>query len=513
MTEVFENMTTHEKIFLLILVIAIVVRVVHIPLFSIKSDGAQYANQANFIQEEKKIPFTEIESGMNKPFSRGPLHPLFLSVSNYLTGSYKSITAFVSILTGLLIYLLARRYLNKDESLIAMAFFFFNPFIIRYSTKLHKGIFTLFFFLLTIYLYLRFLDTGERKFLYLSFLIGALSFYEKMYGPASIITITTHYILRDGNKLKEKLNTLIYPLILSFLVVLPWLSRNFLLLNNPFYPIGGGKYLRSINILGTAGMDRMPLHQLKICLLDFWVGLRQPQRAVKGLSMLGLPEDLIYIFWAFVTIFTAIILYGYRKIKSKLFVIWPVIIILLFIPLYISDSQLNLTYRHFVTLTPLISLSFARSMQLFEKYMKKRTIFIMLVLFFGVLILGSSVTRVMHEEYFIGSRKEIFEYIRENTDEDEIIITASDRFTKLWGKRNAISISTMPGRINPNKNLTKQVLEKGNYVLLRKDGNEYGGNNRYFEEVIRENPNKFHLIKKTGIKYPESTFYELYKIK
>ena len=124
-----------------------------------------------------------------------------------------------------LVYLIGRKVFNEKIALLSAFFLAFSPTFLFYSSTILTGIPSLFFSLLSIYLFVK------NKYLLTGLFLG-LSFMTRFLQLFIIIPIIFILLLYKKNKLKKIIN-----LSYGFLIILiPYLILNIFLYKNPVYP-------------------------------------------------------------------------------------------------------------------------------------------------------------------------------------------------------------------------------------------------------------------------------------
>lgn len=153
----------------------------------------------------------------------------------------------VGIMSTILVYLLARKYLDREFALLSTVIFYVSPLVGWQSGSSYVDLLRTFFEILALYLFV------DKKFWPSGLAIGlAISTKSLALGSLAVIGLIGIYI--SGWK-----RTMLI-VIVAGLVSLPWFLSAYLTTGYPFYPIGAG-ILDSTNSLNI-----QPLN----ILADFW---------------------------------------------------------------------------------------------------------------------------------------------------------------------------------------------------------------------------------------------------
>lgn len=110
----------------------------------------------------------------------------------FLLGRLISLTLFLGSL--LLVYLISLKAFNKQAALFAAIFFSINPLIATYARIFRPEIWLVFLLLLSIYMYFRYLETQQKKFILLCGLVTGLAFTTKYTGILLAFPFSLHFI-------------------------------------------------------------------------------------------------------------------------------------------------------------------------------------------------------------------------------------------------------------------------------------------------------------------------------
>jgi 4-amino-4-deoxy-L-arabinose transferase-like glycosyltransferase len=202
-----------------------------------------------YISPQPNILYPQINWGGNGPGyveAEFQLFPYITSLLYRLFGENEVLGRFVSlvfnILTCVIFYLLARRLSGERAAFWALFFFAIAPLSVRYGTAFMPEATMFFFYISALYLFVRWLDDRQDRYLWLAAISTALSILVK---PTSIIIGLTLFLLLFE---RYKLRIVIQPKLWLFAVIalappMLWFlhARSlFLTYGNTFGVISGG---------------------------------------------------------------------------------------------------------------------------------------------------------------------------------------------------------------------------------------------------------------------------------
>ncbi|MFN3551187.1 MAG: ArnT family glycosyltransferase [Endomicrobiia bacterium] len=160
-----------------------------------------------------------------------------LIVSNETLANF--IHTFFGILSFLLIYIIGKNFVDIKTGFVAAIIFLILPVVKELSGTAMVDLALNFYFLLVIFSCLKWVETKNNKWFYLSGIFYGLSFSVKYTGILAlylvIFTILWFKLMKDTSTKIFLKDTMIFFTI--FIVIsLPWLLRNYLWTKNPFSP-------------------------------------------------------------------------------------------------------------------------------------------------------------------------------------------------------------------------------------------------------------------------------------
>jgi 4-amino-4-deoxy-L-arabinose transferase-like glycosyltransferase len=210
---------------------------------------------------------------------------------------------------------MAKRYFNAKTALFSSLIFLGLPSVIMHSTSAYSDFGLVFYVLLSIYALLNWQRENNVFWLVSSGIFCGLSIGAKYTGAINLLLLTLFIIIRQ-----KKIKPLIYFLAPCLVIVLPWLAKNMIFVNNPVYPflynIFGGKYWNAFNmeryyrILGSYGPKNLssmpwyligewktdiPLGPILFIILPFTLILKKIDNKIKYFLLYAI---LYFMIWA-----------------------------------------------------------------------------------------------------------------------------------------------------------------------------------------------------------------------
>jgi len=231
---------------LIIIVPFIIISLLHILLFpELYQDSTIYAQWTKILYEDKKINFIEggPTIGMGFAVNYPSAYQLIGAFIYLFAGESWLYLRFTSLLLSLLLLLLVYKwseefFKEKKLALYSVILFISLPLIVFFSRSAAQYIYLAFQFSMACYFLQKFLSENDKRYLYAGSIFGgfaALTTYlGVLFAPLLLLAIQTS---------KKFYSEIIISFILFSLVISPWYLRNLIVLGNPFWPTGGGKYI------------------------------------------------------------------------------------------------------------------------------------------------------------------------------------------------------------------------------------------------------------------------------
>lgn len=153
------------------------------------------------------------------------------------------------ILILLCIYSFSLRYFSHRIGLLAALIFLVNPVVIFEISIAYVDLGLTFYYFLVLYSFFCWLDSNNKRWLLLMAIFSGISLgikYTAVFGLFTVgIGIFLKFYFRDRLSFPKIIKTLMWFFIISFLFLLPWMVKNYIMTGNPVYPmfygILGGK--------------------------------------------------------------------------------------------------------------------------------------------------------------------------------------------------------------------------------------------------------------------------------
>ena len=232
---------SHKKeIFLFFLMLALELVMIFV-LSQINGIGIFSRNDANEFRIIVKnvidygVFSLEIEAPFFPTNFRTPGYPLFLSIIYLIFFSFKPaifIGAAIFALSAPLVYLIAKEIFTEKIAFISAILFAIEPWALFQSGFLVAEQIFMPFFLLSVYLFCRYLKSEKRNYLYSAVFLQGLAALTR---PISIFFILIFlifiFIIELKSSLRQSAKTMALALAIFILVLSPWLIRNKIVLN------------------------------------------------------------------------------------------------------------------------------------------------------------------------------------------------------------------------------------------------------------------------------------------
>ncbi|MFC2061473.1 ArnT family glycosyltransferase [Elusimicrobiota bacterium] len=144
------------------------------------------------------------------------------------------------VFTALAVFSFTGRYFHKKTALLAMLLFTVSPVVRHLSGTGMIDLGLAFYFIMSGYVFMRWMETAEKKWLILFAVFCGFSFSVKYTGILSLLWLPCGLIFKKLiNKdfmLKDKLKDTIIPILLFLLIISPWLIKNYIYTGNPVSP-------------------------------------------------------------------------------------------------------------------------------------------------------------------------------------------------------------------------------------------------------------------------------------
>jgi 4-amino-4-deoxy-L-arabinose transferase-like glycosyltransferase len=170
------------------------------------------------------------------------LEASFLFIFGFSEVIIKFLTPFVAFMTGLAVFLLAKRMFNERIAFIASVLTVSIPSFVTYSVLFYTDILLTFYISLFFFTFILALKENRKKYWVLSGVFGALSVLTKTPGLIvfPFIFLAFIYQLIKERKIYILFKKYLLLLVIMALIVSGWLIRNFYYFKNPTcFPVPG----------------------------------------------------------------------------------------------------------------------------------------------------------------------------------------------------------------------------------------------------------------------------------
>ena len=226
----------YAKLAIIVIIIGILIRFSLASMYHVSGDACWHLSSARYMADNLKIPLYE-PLGRNQPFWSPPVFHIISAAFYAIFGIFfgtnaaafgmKLVSPVFGSLSLVISYLILKKLFDGKVALYGLLFITFLPMSIDYSIFSYADSTLTFFAVASLYLAL-------KNRIILSAIMLSLAILTKYTGllviPATIYII---FIKNKGTYLKKCMIALGMAMIIS----LPWYVRNWIYLNNPFYPI------------------------------------------------------------------------------------------------------------------------------------------------------------------------------------------------------------------------------------------------------------------------------------
>ena len=196
--------------------------------FTNDDDSKEYLILASNMEAGRGFSQSSTEPFMPDSF-RTPGYPFFILISKLVLGSFKAALVLQALLVSLTAFFVYKigSILKKDKTgLIAAVIFLFMPFSLLVSVRFLTQVPFTFLLVSAVYCWLRFLNSGSRKYFWLAVVILPLLAYIRPIGQWVYLPFMLSYLYQrrpfDGKTLKDVL----IVLFVFYAALMPWLYRN-----------------------------------------------------------------------------------------------------------------------------------------------------------------------------------------------------------------------------------------------------------------------------------------------
>lgn len=207
---------------------------------------------------------------------------LFMPLIKFFGDTGPHLLSFTAgIGTCILIYLISRKFLNRNYSLLAVSVFYITPIVGWISASAYIDLMRTFWETLAVFLIL------NKKYVLTGVILGlAVSTKTLSMGTVPIDLILIFLASKSFSKT-------IQTAAIAFLVFLPWYLLSFLNTGYPFYPIGAG-------ILNDSNSIWLQIRQPHLIFGDYWKVFMTPEDLISPFFVIFVPFMLLKLhkMWA-----------------------------------------------------------------------------------------------------------------------------------------------------------------------------------------------------------------------
>lgn len=429
------------------------------------SDSAIHIIRSDFILQNLHFPYDEFAFNSPDAYVYPPLFHVMLAISNRLTGLYGLVPSSMGALSVFLTYKLVELWYDESTAYLSALGLAIFPLFLAWSSKIMVGTTVTAGFLLVFYSYFLYRDSGKRKYLYASFMIGGILMALKTYGSLSAVIVAAHIFWQNKesiNELFDSFRNVLFPGIAGLVLAAPWPLRNLVKTGSPLPKLTGNPFsYRMPESIENTGIMLQGWEIERF--LSSMMGVRTPiLEALRDLN------PILYFMWFLLPLFVLTLLaYGAWDERDNIFVwIWFSSVVAMYaVARVLSSGGFALKFRHFITVSPMLALFMTRAYQRLklDANLKK--------LFFAALALGlvaQTTVSIVQTSYAVDTSHEpLGRWVDQNIPEDDVIYTMQDRPVAQYTDTDfkIITRSYKPGYINPDKNFSQEIKDKADWVI------------------------------------------------
>jgi hypothetical protein len=154
--------------------------------------------------------------------------------------SFKLFNYAFGLINLVLVYVFAKRFINKKVALLSTVIFYLIPLNISITGCANVEFGLVFYGVLALWAVFNWAENNEDRWLWLSAVMAGTAFAVKLPGFAAVVSVGLFVFIRLLIKMKctvkqAAIKTVVFGFV-CFIVVAPWIFRNYLLTGNPAYP-------------------------------------------------------------------------------------------------------------------------------------------------------------------------------------------------------------------------------------------------------------------------------------
>jgi len=429
-------------------------------------DEGYHTRMAQYIAENVEYPvwtpFEKLgtwENGRSESlgFARPPLWNILEASFLYLFGFNEVIirflTPFIVFLTGISVFILAKRIFNEKVAFIAAVISVTVPSMATYSVLFYTDVLATFYMAMFFLLFILALKENRKKYWLLSGVFGALALLTKIPALAvyAFVAIAFFYQLLKERKFLELFNKYLPLVVIMVVVISGWLVRNYYYYKNPVcYPI---PFVKIFSMKGCA----LNLFQDKYK----FQGQTEQTGTEQNVFRVGLMSYFSFAYgnlWLVTLTFFCglVILLIKRDLTSYMLLISLALLLFIF---YLSTGRAEDTARYTLGWVPIVALICAVWLDEAYEFIKKYQKYVALVIFIFVLVLSymnlnEKLTVMNQVKQFSPLFFEACDWIEKNTPKDSLLMT-------VWAHRAVYNCQRNAAPNLPDISLSKDL----NYTL------------------------------------------------
>jgi 4-amino-4-deoxy-L-arabinose transferase-like glycosyltransferase len=430
-------------------------------LYPQHSDAAIHIVQAEYIWEHLELPYLQPDFERRRALVAPPLFHILLAITGGWSGVYVFVPSIMGAASVFLTYELATLWRDPETGFHSALALAVNPFFLLWSARVYIGTTITAGFLATALLYFRYLETSDRRTLYLSYLVGGGMALIKTYGSAIIIILTLHHLWRNRTAVRTGVHTVIGPLCLSGFVSLLWPIRN-LVRTGSLYPeiTGAPPTATGTSGIGTMiGVSVVPSLRETAFFFTQALGIMPMNLILEDVYRIN--AMLAYGWYLLPLTLFIVVLVGIKRSDSIHYIWIVVFLVLYFVQRILSGGDVGFKYRHFVTVTPILGFATAMVYGSWSFEWKRVVTGIVVCVLIVQMLVGAS---IMTAHYRTGYDPAV-SWLEENTDTGEVIYSPESRYLSSKLENRVIAKSSRTGYINGH-NTSRELCSKVDWVVV-----------------------------------------------
>lgn len=445
-------------------------------------DEAFHVSTAKYVGTEVDYSkYTPLYGSTLNPerFSRPPFWNLIEASFYFLFGFsdafVKFLVPFISFMTGIVIYVFLKRLYSENVGIIAAAIAVTIPSFVTYSVLFYTTVPYVFLFTIAFLSLLAAIKTGSRKFWLLAGIFSGISVITNIAGffmPILTVAMGILHLAKTRNfkGLTEALKTYGIVLLVTVLVMSPWIARNVGLFYVPgcsspidiiegvcpqdegYQTVTGNQFAGRSSGGGT---DDSVLNIGVANYLQFAYGFSSPNSIFNAQQLNSLVNIIGLAFIPFSVLAGLVVLAKRREFSDIMIVVSAIIFVLVFYQIGgLLEGRAEDTARYFLSAVPLIGLAGAAYWSSIRRDGKKFNSLIVLAVLIMVLALSfinfyGKLVQMDSVKNFVPSFFQACDWVKGNLPKDA----------------NLLSLQTYPTRYNCDRGAVWETADKTDILL------------------------------------------------